>query len=67
MPRHINKVVLMTLIMFMMFSEPGKSERKQFADSCARVEIARKKLGRSYCHLVLGVGLEDAHHMGCGR
>lgn len=47
--------------------EPGRAERKQFADSVARVELARKKLGRSYCHLVLGVGLPDAHHMGCGR
>ncbi|XP_067942622.1 protein phosphatase 1 regulatory subunit 36-like isoform X2 [Watersipora subatra] len=34
--------------------EQGQAERKLFADACARVEIARKKLGRSYCHLVLG-------------
>ena len=50
-----------------MSSEPGREERQVFADACARVEIARKKLGQSYCHLVLGIGLNDLHHMGCGR
>jgi len=53
--------------MFLNYREPGQSERKAYADSFARVEVARKKLGRSYCHLILGLGLEDAHHMGCGR
>ncbi|XP_055956865.1 protein phosphatase 1 regulatory subunit 36 [Patella vulgata] len=49
-----------------MYIEPSLAERKALADACERLTVAQKLLGRSYCILVLGLGLEKQHHMSCG-
>lgn len=48
------------------FIEPSLSEKKAYADSLVKLKIAEKFLGQSYCVLVLGLGLDDQHHMACG-
>ncbi|XP_046340444.2 protein phosphatase 1 regulatory subunit 36-like [Haliotis rufescens] len=50
-----------------MYIEPSLSEKMAYADACARLDVAQRLLGQSYCVLVLGLGLEDQHHMGCGQ
>ncbi|XP_076442085.1 protein phosphatase 1 regulatory subunit 36-like [Babylonia areolata] len=49
-----------------MYIEPSLSEKKAYANAVERMEVAQKLLGRSYCVLVLGLGLEKQHHMECG-
>lgn len=49
-----------------MYIEPSLSEKKAYANTLERVEVAQKLLGRSYCILVLGLGLDKLHHMECG-
>lgn len=49
-----------------MYIEPSLSEKKAYANAVERMEVAQKLLGRSYCILVLGLGLEKQHHMECG-
>ena len=48
-------------------SEPSLAERKALATAVGKQEAAQRLLGQCYCTLVLGLGLEDKHHMGCGR
>ena len=48
-------------------SEPSLAERKALATAVSKQEAAQRLLGQSYCTLVLGLGLEDKHHLGCGR
>ena len=48
------------------FREPSLSEKKAYANAVERLEVAQKLLGRSYCILVLGLGMEKQHHMECG-
>ncbi|XP_005099837.1 protein phosphatase 1 regulatory subunit 36 [Aplysia californica] len=49
-----------------MYIEPSVSEKIEYAESCERLSVAQKLLGRAYCILVLGLGLEEQHHMECG-
>ncbi|ESO93616.1 hypothetical protein LOTGIDRAFT_203973 [Lottia gigantea] len=49
-----------------MYIEPSLAEKKAYAESCERLAVAQKLLGRAYCILVLGLGLEKQHHMSCG-
>ncbi|XP_060559828.1 protein phosphatase 1 regulatory subunit 36-like [Ruditapes philippinarum] len=46
--------------------EPSLSEKQAYADSLVKLQAAEKYLGRAYCVLVLGLGLEEQHHMSCG-
>lgn len=48
------------------YIEPSLSEKKAYADSLVKLEEAQKYLGQAYCVLVLGLGLEQQHHMSCG-
>lgn len=50
-----------------MYIEPSLSEKKAYANAIERLEVAQKLLGRSYCVLVLGLGLDKQHHMECGH
>ena len=48
-------------------SEPSLEERKNLAMAQTKQEAAQKLLSQTYCILVLGLGLQDKHHMACGR
>ncbi|XP_066572075.1 protein phosphatase 1 regulatory subunit 36 [Amia ocellicauda] len=50
-----------------LMAEPSITERRNMAEACAKVELARKKLAFMYSVLVLGLGLSQQHHMDCGR
>jgi len=52
---------------FSLHSEPSLAERKALATAVSKQEAAQRLLGQCYCTLVLGLGLEDKHHLGCGR
>ena len=43
------------------------SEKLEYASAIERLGVAQKLLGRAYCILVLGLGLDEQHHMECGR
>lgn len=47
--------------------EPSLAEKKALATAVAKQEASQRLLGQCYCTLVLGLGLEDKHHLGCGR
>jgi len=32
-----------------------------------KMSITKRHLGQTYCILLLGIGMEGQHHMGCGR
>ncbi|XP_039249371.2 protein phosphatase 1 regulatory subunit 36-like isoform X2 [Styela clava] len=49
------------------FLEPSKAEIQALADTKKKMEVTRRKLGQSYCVLILGLGIEKQHHMGCGK
>ncbi|CAI9582866.1 unnamed protein product, partial [Staurois parvus] len=42
-------------------------EKKDEADVKMRTEIALKHFAHMYCILVLGEGMNDQHHLGCGK
>lgn len=46
--------------------EPSLREKQYYEDLCTKIEGAQKQLGRAYCVLVLGIGLDTQHHMACG-
>ena len=46
---------------------PSAAEKQYYADLCLKMDISQKILGQSYCVLVLGIGLENNHHMACGQ
>jgi len=46
--------------------EPSAAEKKYYADMCSKLAKAQQHLGQAYCVLVLGIGMEDQHHMSCG-
>ncbi|XP_062589006.1 protein phosphatase 1 regulatory subunit 36-like isoform X1 [Saccostrea cucullata] len=48
------------------YIEPSKSEKEAYEVACAKLKVAHRLLGQSYCLLVLGLGLETVHHMACG-
>ena len=50
-----------------MISEPSLAEKKALATAIAKEEAAQKLLSKSYCIMVLGLGLEEQHHMACGK
>merc|ERR1712108_62554 len=50
-----------------MYIEPSVHEVQELAESCERMCVAQKLLGRAYCILVLGLGLDEQHHMECGQ
>jgi len=49
-----------------MYIEPSVSEKIEYAEAIERMTVGQKLLGRAYCVLVLGLGLEEQHHMECG-
>ncbi|KAI8482663.1 hypothetical protein Bbelb_396410 [Branchiostoma belcheri] len=49
-----------------MTTEPSLAEKKAMAEASARMAVAQKRLGQSYCVLILGLGIPRQHHMGCG-
>ena len=49
-----------------LYREPSVAETLEIANACERLSVAQKLLGRAYCILVLGLGLEEQHHMECG-
>lgn len=51
---------------FFFIREPSKSEKEAYEVACAKLKVAHRLLGQSYCLLVLGLGLENVHHMACG-
>ncbi|KAL4237778.1 hypothetical protein ACF0H5_002490 [Mactra antiquata] len=57
---------MLNMIMVYTCSEPSLSEKQAYADSLVKLKEAEKYLGQAYCVLVLGLGLEDEHHMICG-
>lgn len=52
---------------FFVDREPSLAEKKALATAVSKQEAAQRLLGQCYCRLVLGLGLEDKHHLGCGR
>ncbi|XP_074657411.1 protein phosphatase 1 regulatory subunit 36-like [Tubulanus polymorphus] len=46
--------------------EPSAAELKVYEEICNKLEVAQKQLGKAYCILILGLGLEPYHHMACG-
>lgn len=46
--------------------EPSRAELEHYEELCKQLEAAQKQLGRAYCVLVLGIGLDSLHHMACG-
>ncbi|XP_022095652.1 protein phosphatase 1 regulatory subunit 36-like [Acanthaster planci] len=49
-----------------MTTEPSQAEKKAMAEIKAYMEAAQHRLAKSYCVLILGLGLPEHHHMGCG-
>ncbi|XP_033127774.1 protein phosphatase 1 regulatory subunit 36-like isoform X2 [Anneissia japonica] len=49
-----------------MTTEPSQKEKKEMASIIGRMEATQKCLAQSYCVLVLGLGLQNHHHMACG-
>ncbi|CAH1792159.1 unnamed protein product [Owenia fusiformis] len=47
--------------------EKSQAEKQAIIDACETLEIGQKLLGQSYCVLILGLGLDQQHHMGCGQ
>lgn len=62
------KLAVSDVLLLLFFnSEPSLAERKALATAVGKQEAAQRLLGQCYCTLVLGLGLQDKHHMGCGR
>ena len=59
--------VMVNTLYFFVHSEPSLAEKKALATAVSKQEAAQRLLGQCYCRLVLGLGLEDKHHLGCGR
>ena len=55
------------MFLHVLHREPSLAEKKAYEDACAKLGIAQKQLGQAYCILVLGLGLEQQHHMACGQ
>ncbi|CAG5128351.1 unnamed protein product, partial [Candidula unifasciata] len=51
----------------LMYIEPCKGEKVEYANVCDRLKHAQKMLGGAYSLLLLGLELEEQHHMACGR
>ncbi|XP_002126905.2 protein phosphatase 1 regulatory subunit 36 [Ciona intestinalis] len=49
------------------YLEPSKAEVKALAETQQRLVVTKRRLGQAYCVIVLGLGLEKHHHMGCGK
>lgn len=50
-----------------MTTEPSQAELRATAEIEASMAQAQRKLAQSYCVLILGIGLPENHHMGCGE
>lgn len=50
-----------------MATEPSTSEKAAMAEIQTRLSYVQQKLAQSYCVLILGLGLQEHHHMGCGN
>ncbi|XP_077997936.1 protein phosphatase 1 regulatory subunit 36-like isoform X2 [Glandiceps talaboti] len=48
-------------------TEPSRAEKQYLAELSQKLEAAQKRLAQSYCVLVLGLGMDEFHHMGCGQ
>ncbi|XP_054758372.2 protein phosphatase 1 regulatory subunit 36-like [Lytechinus pictus] len=49
-----------------MTTEPSFAEQAAMAEITERMDVAQRHLAQSYCILILGLGLQDHHHMGSG-
>ncbi|CAK8696828.1 unnamed protein product [Clavelina lepadiformis] len=49
------------------YLEPSKAEIQAMLDIQKQLAVTKKHLGQAYCVLLLGIGLEKQHHMGCGK
>ncbi|KAM4631480.1 protein phosphatase 1 regulatory subunit 36 [Polymixia lowei] len=47
--------------------EQSITEQQVTLESLAKVELAQKKLAVCYSSLIMGVGIEQHHHMACGK
>ncbi|XP_031442082.1 protein phosphatase 1 regulatory subunit 36 [Clupea harengus] len=50
-----------------LMAEPSVTEKQVMAETCAKVDLARKQLALRYSTLILGLGLSQQHHMACGK
>ncbi|BFZ11491.1 hypothetical protein BsWGS_14530 [Bradybaena similaris] len=51
----------------LMYIEPCMGEKLAYAQVCDRLRHAQKLLGGAYSLLLLGLDLEEQHHLACGR
>lgn len=49
------------------FLHPSKAELNQAEKNRSNLIKARQSIAEQYCALVLGIGMTDLHHMGCGQ
>ncbi|XP_071490864.1 protein phosphatase 1 regulatory subunit 36-like [Diadema antillarum] len=50
-----------------MTTEPSAAEQEAMAEITERMDVAKRHLAQSYCILILGLGLQEHHHMGSGN
>lgn len=48
------------------FLQPSKAELKAVVETEQQLLETKRQVGQAYCALILGIGLETTHHMGCG-
>jgi protein phosphatase 1 regulatory subunit 36 len=48
------------------FLQPSKAELKAVIETEQQLLETKRQVGQAYCALILGIGLEATHHMGCG-
>lgn len=62
-----NSVPKQILDIVLFIRQPSVAEKKAIALVLSREEDAKRALAQCYGVLILGLGLEEAHHMHCGR
>ena len=48
------------------FLQPSKAELRAVKETEQQLLETKRQVGQAYCALILGIGLETTHHMGCG-
>lgn len=48
------------------FLQPSKAELRAVVETEQQLLETKRQVGQAYCALILGIGLETTHHMGCG-
>lgn len=49
------------------YIEPSIKEKEEYAAAIEKLQVAQKMLGQSHAIMVLGLGMENEHHMSCGK